>query len=154
MPNRSQMVQQETAAEASVRRPARIGLLKGLQLAVSIAVLFLFWLIYPGVLLLFAGAVGVCYVLAAIAAAGDRRIAIWAAFAFTLLTFAFSTYGVYRYLDNGFQYLAGNFPGRPGIYWPAYVFAFVAVGSFAVIVLHAFTTRWMRHPYGNDRASS
>lgn len=126
--------------------PARVRLLKALQLAVSVAVLVLFWLIYPGVLLVVAGVAGACYVIAAVAAATDRLVGIWAAFFFTLLAFAFSTWGVYRYLDNGFEYFAGNFPARTGIYWPAYLFLFIAVGSLAVIVLHALSTRWMRHP--------
>ena len=126
--------------------PVRVGLLKALQLAVSVAVLVLFWLIYPGILLLVTGIAGVCYVIAAIAAASDRVVGIWAAFFFTLLAFAFSTWGVYRYLDNGFEYLSGNFPSRTGIHWPAYLFLFIAVGSLAVIVLHALSARWMRHP--------
>jgi hypothetical protein len=125
---------------------ARINLLKTLQLAVSVGVLVLFWLIYPGVLLLFAGLVGLCYVIASIAAVRDKLVGMWLAFAFSLLTFVFSAWGVYRYLDNGFDYLSGNFDGRAGIYWPAYLFLFVALGAITVIVLHALSWRWMLRP--------
>ena len=117
-----------------------------MQLAVSVGLLALFWLIYPGVLLVFAGAVGLCYVVASIMAIRDRFAGIWVAFAFSLLAFAFSAWGVYRYLDNGFDYLSGNFDGRAGIYWPAYLFLLVAIGSMAVIVLHARSWRWMLRP--------
>lgn len=122
---------------------ARLRLLKALQLGVSVGILVLFRLIYPGVLLAFAGAVGLCYVAASLLAMRDRLVGIWIAFGFTLFAFAFSAWGVYRYLDNGFEFLSGNFPGRAGIYWPAYLFLLIALGSLTVIVLHAATRDWM-----------
>jgi|SRR5690606_7979750 len=122
---------------------ARLRLLKALQLGVSVGLLVLFWLIYPGVLLAVAGAVGLCYVAVSLLAMRDWLVAIWIAFGFTLLAFAFSAWGVYRYLDNGFEFLSGNFPGRTGIYWPAYLFLLIALGSLAVIVLHATSRDWM-----------
>ena len=136
----------DAAAEAAGTASSRTGLLKALQLAVSVGVLVLFWLIYPGAMVAFAGLVGLCYVLASMAAIMDRLAGIWLAFAFSVLTLLFSAWGVYRYLDNGFDYLAGNFGGRDGIYWPAYLFLLVAVGSIAVVVLHAFAWRWMLRP--------
>ena len=125
---------------------ARATGLKALQLAVSVGVLVLFWLIYSGVLLALASVVGLCYVAAALVATRDRLAGIWLAFAFGLLAFAFSAWGVYRYLDNGFDYLSGNFDGRTGIYWPAYLFLLVTLGSITVIVLHALSWRWMLRP--------
>ncbi|HEX7081583.1 MAG TPA: hypothetical protein VF329_11265 [Gammaproteobacteria bacterium] len=125
---------------------ARISVLKTVQLAVAVGVLVLFWLIYPGTLLLITGAVGLCYLIASIAAIWDKAVAVWIAFVLTVLTFAFSTWGVYRYLDNGFDYLAGHFEGRDGIYWPAYLFLLVALGSIVVIVLHVSSWRWMGRP--------
>lgn len=123
--------------------PRRLRVLKALQLAVAVGLLVLLWLIYPGVLLVFAGAVGLCYVAAAIFAMLDKRVGIWLAFGFTLSAFAFSVWGVYRYLDNGFEFLSGNFPGRTGVYWPAYLFLLIAIGALVVIVLHTLSVDWM-----------
>lgn len=122
----------------------RIGCLKALQLGVAIGLLVLFQLIYPGTPLVAAFAVG--YVIAAALAAQDRLVAIWIAFAFSVLTLPFAAWGVYRYLDNGFRYLAGNFAGRAGIHWPAYLFLFVAAGAASVVVLHLLSWRWMLRP--------
>lgn len=124
----------------------RTAWLKTLQLAVSAGVLVLFWLIYSGDLLALTGVVGLCYVIASVSAARDRIVGIWAAFAFSSMAFAFSAWGVYRYLDNGFDYLSGGFAGRAGLHWPAYLFLLVALGSLAVIVLHAASWRWMLRP--------
>jgi hypothetical protein len=107
--------------------------LNTLQLAVSAGVLVLLWLIYPGPL---AGVVGLGYVGASIAAARGRPALVWLAFGCSVLAAAGSAWGVYRYLVNGFDYLSGNFPGRAGIAWPAYLFLIVAAGSIAVVVLH------------------
>lgn len=119
-------------------------LLKTLQLAVSVGVLILFWLVYPGAV--FASVAGLCYVIASIAAIRDRPVGVRLAFTFSLLAFGFSAWAVYRYLDNGFDYLSGNFDGRAGIHWPAYLFLFVAVGAITVIVLHVLSWRWMLRP--------
>lgn len=122
----------------------RIAFLKALQLAVAIGLLILFQLIYPdapGVV-----AVALVYVIAAAIAARDRLAAIWVAFAFSALTLPFAAWGVYRYLDNGFRYLGGNFPGRAGIHWPAYLFLFIAAGAIGVVALHLLSWRWMLRP--------
>ena len=109
-------------------------------------VLVLFWLIYPGVMMMLASVVGLCYVAAAIGAAFDRPVGVWLALGFSVLAFAFSAYGVYRYLVNGFGFLSGNFANLEGVHWPAYRFLLVALGSLAVIVLHAVSWPWMVRP--------
>lgn len=109
-----------------------------LQLATAAGTLVLLQTIYSsGTLLYFAVAVGIAYVAAALLAMRGRLIGVFAAFGFTLVVLAFSVWGVYRYLDNGFEFLSGNFPGRTGFYWPAYLFLLIAVGSLTVIVLRA-----------------
>ena len=112
----------------------------------SIGLLVLFWLIYPGTLVLFASGAALCYLAAAVAAARDRLAGVLIAFGFTVLAFAFSAYGVYRYLVNGFDYLSGNFAYLDGVYWPPYLFLLIALGSLAVIALHALTWPWMLRP--------
>ncbi len=121
-------------------------MLKALQLAVAVGVLVLFWMIYPGVMAVFASGIAFCYIGAALAAAWDRPLGVWLAFLFTLSAFGFSAWGVYRYLDNGFEYWSGNFPGWSGFYLPPYVFLAVALGAAAVIVLHALSWRWLLRP--------
>lgn len=108
--------------------------IKSLQLTVAVGLLVLFWMIYPGVLLMVAGAVAAAYVVAAMAAF-RWRAAHWLALGFTFLALLFAVWGVYRYFANGFEWLGGNFSGRDGIYWPAYIFLLVALGSATVIVL-------------------
>lgn len=120
--------------------------LKLLQLGVSAGLLGLFVLIFPGAMVAFAGVVALCYIAASVAAALDRVIGIWIAFAFTLLTFAFAAWGVYRYIDNQFDFLSGRFTVGQGTYWPPYLFVLIALSAFAVIVLHALSWRWMLHP--------
>ena len=60
--------------------------LKLIQLAISLMVIVLFWLIYPGVMVLFATAVGLLYLLTSIGSFFNRRIVIWPAFVFSTLT--------------------------------------------------------------------
>ena len=116
-----------------------------LQLATAVGILVLLQEIYSGgALLLFAVVVGVSYIVAAILALRDNLVGIWIASGFSLAAFAFSVWGVYRYIDNGFAWLSGNFPGRTGFYWPAYLFLAIAAGSFAVIVLRAMALRARR----------
>jgi len=116
--------------------------LDALQLATAVGTLVLLLQIYSsGTLLVFAVTVGLCYIAAAVLAMRDTRVGVWISSGFTLAVFAFSAWGVYRYLDNGFQFLSGNFPGRSGIHWPAYLFLLIAVGSLAVIVLRASSFR-------------
>jgi hypothetical protein len=118
-----------------------MALLKALHAAVAIGLVALVWLIYPGRLLAIGGLAGVCYVVAAAAAARHRPMALWIAFAFSVLALAFSAWGVYRYLDNGFDYLSGTFGGRGAVNWPAYLFLLVALGSMTAVVLHVAVWR-------------
>lgn len=126
--------------------------LKALQLCVSFGLLILLRLIFPGTLLALTGAAALCYVGAAVLAIRDNRAAVWIAFVFSLIAAAFSSWGVYRYLDNGFDYLSGHFEGRTGVYLPAYLFLLVAAGSVAVIVLHARSWRWMLRPGASGKS--
>jgi hypothetical protein len=120
-----------------------IRVLTWMQLAVSVGVLVLFWLIYPGVMLAVVGAVGLCYVLSALGALRNVRPAIWSAFAFSLATTAFAGYGVYRYVVNGFDFLSASFPFRSGTYFVPYLFVAIAAGALAVVVMHVGAPRWM-----------
>lgn len=116
-----------------------------LQLVTAVGMLVLLSTIYSsGTLLLFAVAVGLAYIVAAIFALRDKQVGSWIALGFTLAAFTFSIWGVYRYIDNGFAWLSGNYPGRSGFYWPTYLFLLIAVGSFAVIVLRAMAFRKAR----------
>lgn len=130
--------------------PVGTRFLKTLQLTVSAGVLVLFVLIYPGGVAL---AVGLCYVAASLAAARNTPTGVWLAFTFSALAFVLSAWGVYRYLDNGFDYLSGNFAGRAGVYWPAYLFLFVAAGSITVVVLQIRSWRGTLHRRGPVRSA-
>ena len=92
-----------------------VATIKSVQLATSAGVIVLFWLIYPGVMVIFATVIGMTYVAASIAASFDFRIAIWVALLFSLLTGILSTLGVSRFIRNGFNFVAGNFASR--LWW-------------------------------------
>lgn len=111
---------------------------KGLQLAAAIGLLVLFWAIYPGALLLIAVGVAVLYIAAAVGAFFSR-LADRIALAFTVPAIAFAGWGVYRYTDNGFNWLGGHFDGRDGVYWPAYLFLSVGLCGGAAILRRALT---------------
>jgi hypothetical protein len=121
--------------------PERVAL-KTLQLAVSVGFLGLLWQIYPGIT---GGVLGLGYVAVSTAAMLGSRVGTLAAFAFTAIAGAFAWWGVYRYLDNGFGFLSGNFDGRTGIHWPAYLFLFVATGAATVIALQLMAWRSGAH---------
>lgn len=117
--------------------------LKSLQVAVSLVLMILMWLIYPGVMVLFASLIGVCYMIAAIAAYRNNRIAIWIAFVYSTLTAMISLLGVQRFLDNGFDYFVGNFEHLQGIYLPPYLFLLISLMSTLVVILHCLSWRWL-----------
>ena len=117
-------------------------MLKFIQLAVSITVSVLFWLIYPGVMALFASIVGICYIVASLGAIRDFRVAICLAFVFTTLTAGFSWLAVYRFVGNGFDFLAGNFAEINGIYFPPYLILFISLGSSLVVITHLVSWWW------------
>jgi hypothetical protein len=120
-----------------------IQLLKAVQVAVSVVVMALVWLIYPGVLVAVATLVALLYLTACLFAAADRRIGIWSAFLFTGLTAVLSTLGVSRFLRSGFNFLSGSYESYSEFYAVPYLFLVTSVGSILVVVLHAACWRWL-----------
>ena len=119
--------------------------LKLIQLAISLMVIVLFWLIYPGVMVLFATAVGLLYLLTSIGSFFNRRIAIWPAFVFSTLTAIFSSLSVNRFLLNGFDYFSGNFNQHGVFYFSPYLFMLISFCSILVVIMHLASWRWMIH---------
>lgn len=117
--------------------------LKYTQLAIAFAVIALFWMIYPGVMVIFASAAGFCYVLASIGAIRDCRIAIWLAFVFSMVTAVLSALAVNRFLRNEFDFMTGNFSQYSGIYLPPYLFLAISISSTFVVIMHLVSWRWM-----------
>jgi len=106
------------------------------QLFVSLAVLGLFWRIYPGVMVLFASAIGLIYVAASICALRGCRLANQVAIAFSAATAILATLAVLRFARSGFSYATGNYEWHDGVYWTPYAFLAVAAGAALVVVLH------------------
>ncbi len=117
--------------------------LKSAQLAISVGVIGLLWLIYPGAMVIFATAAGLCYVLVAVGAFFDVKIAIWLAFMFSILTAVLSTLGVSRFLRNDFDFIGGNFSGLSGVYLPPFIFLAISLLSTLVVLMHLASWRWM-----------
>lgn len=107
-----------------------------IQLIVSLAVLGLFWLIYPGVMVLFASAVGLLYVAASIGALRGSLLASRVALGFSVATAILAAAAVLRFVGNDFSYLSGSFVLYDGVYWPPYAFLAIANGATFVVVLH------------------
>jgi hypothetical protein len=108
---------------------------KIIQLLVSFSIVGLFWLIYPGVMVLFASAVGLIYVAAAVGALRGNQLANQIAFALSLMTAILATLAVQRFVSSGFSYVSGNFEMLDGIYWPPYPILAVALGAALVVAL-------------------
>lgn len=106
-----------------------------IQLIVSLSIVGLFWLIYPGVMVLFAGVLGLVYVAAAIGALRGSLIAGRIALGFSIATALLGALAVHRFIGNGFSYVSGNFPPNEGIYWPPYIFLAIAVCAALVVGL-------------------
>ena len=117
--------------------------LKLIQLAIPIEAIVLFWLIYPGVMVIFASGVGVLYLLAAIGSFRNNRAAIWLAFVFSTLTAIFSSLGVNRFLLNGFDYFTGDFQPHSAFYFPPYLLMIISLCSILVVIMHLVSWRWM-----------
>ena len=117
--------------------------LKLIQLAIPIEAIVLFWLIYPGVMVIFASGVGVLYLLASIGSLRDNRVAIWLAFVFSTLTAIFSSLGVNRFLLNGFDYFTGDFQRHGAFYFPPYLLMIISLCSILVVIMHLVSWRWM-----------
>lgn len=99
---------------------------------------------------IFASAVGLVYLAASLGAIRDNRIAIWIAFAFTVVTAVLSALGVSRFTRNGFDFLAGNFDQQSGIYLPPYVFLAISIGAVLVVALHLVCWRWLLRGRRNE----
>lgn len=116
--------------------------LKTLQLVASLALIALFWRLYPGATLVptlvFAGG----YAAAAVLAALDFRIGIWLALPCGVVTALFASYGVYRYVVNGFNFLAGTDSRIESVQVLPYLFLVVAAASLAAVLLHLGARRW------------
>ena len=111
------------------------------QLLVSLAVLGLFWLIYPGVMVIVATAAGLLYVAVSLLALRGSTPAAWSALALSAATAVLTTLAVLRFAGNGFGYLAGNFEGHGGIYWTPYAFLAIAIGAALTVILQVVTMR-------------
>ena len=111
------------------------------QLVVSIAVVGLFWLIYPGVMVIFASTAGLVYVSASVLALRGNALAIRVAFTLSLATAVITIVAVLRFVGNGFRYWSGNFEAHDGIYWPPYAFATIAIGATLVVALQVMSWR-------------
>lgn len=122
--------------------------LKAAQLSVSLGVIFLFWLIYPGTMVVFASAIGMIYVAASIGAILDNRKGIWLGFIFTTITAALSTLGLY--LRNGFDFIEGKFDQQGGFYLPPCLFLAISLVSISVVILHLVSWRWMVSAHRKD----
>jgi len=106
-----------------------------IQLVVSLSVVGLFWLIYPGVMLLVAAAVALLYVAAAVGALRGNYVAGRVAFVGSLATAVLATLAVLRFIANGYSYKSGNFELHDGVYWPPYAFLAIAIGASLVVGL-------------------
>lgn len=112
-----------------------------IQLIVSLAVIGLFWMIYPGVMVLAASALGLVYVAASVAAIRGSKPGSRVAFAFSATTVILAALSVLRFVGNGFSYLSGNFQLHDGVYWAPYAFLAIASGATLVVVLQLVAWR-------------
>lgn len=117
--------------ESHMTRVSRI-----IQLLVALSVVGLFWLIYPGVMVIVATGVALMYLAAAAGALRGNHVAGWVAFVFSLATAVLASAAVLHFIGNGFNYLSGNFQLRDDIYWPPYAFLAIAGSATIVVVLH------------------
>ncbi len=124
--------------------------LKILQLFVSTSVIVLFWLIYPGALVVIATGVGLCYLLSSLGAMRDNRMAIWFAFIFSAATSVLSALSVHRFLSAGFDFLAGHHDQQSGFYLPPYLFLLITLTSTVVVLMHLVSWRWMTEGHGGQ----
>ena len=105
------------------------------QLLLSLAVLGLFWQIYPGVMVFVASAVGLVYVAASVCALRGSRLANRVAIAFSAATAILATLAVLRFARSGFSYATGNYEWHDGVYWTPYAFLAIAAGAALVVGL-------------------
>jgi hypothetical protein len=112
-----------------------------IQLIVSLALIGLFWMIYPGVMVFAASALGLVYVAASIGAIRGSLLGGRVAFAFSAMTAILATLAVLRFVGNSFSYLSGSFESHDGVYWVPYAFLAVATGATLVVVLQLYSWR-------------
>lgn len=112
-----------------------------IQLIVSLAVIGLFWMIYPGAMVLAASALGLVYVAASAGALRGSRLASRVAFAFSATTAILAALAVLRFVGNSFSYLSGSFELHDGVYWAPYAFLAIATGATLVVVLQLYSRR-------------
>ena len=117
--------------------------LKSIQFMTSVTVTALFWLIYPGVMVLLASIVGLCYMMTAIGAIFENRIAIWFAFAFSVLTSILSSFGVARFVRGSFDFSVGNWGMSDEFYVHPYLFVIISLMSTVVVIMHLLSWQWM-----------
>ena len=110
------------------------------------------WLIYPGAMAIFGSAIGLAYLAASIGAIGDNRVAIRVAFAFSVVTALLATLGGTRFMRNGFDFLAGAFDQRSGVYLLPYVFLTISIAAVLVVALHLAC--WRRVLRGRQNETS
>lgn len=101
------------------------------------------WLVYPGAMAIFASAAGLAYVVAALGALRDKRLAIWISLAFSVVTAILSALGVSRFLRNGFDFSIGNFDQQSGIYFPPYMLLAMSIVATLIVALHLVAWRWV-----------
>ena len=94
-------------------------------------------------MVIFASAVGLVYLAASFGAIRDSRVAVWTAFAFSIVTALLATLGVSRFMRNGFDFLAGNFDQHSGVYLLPYIFLAISIGAVLVVALHLVSWRWV-----------
>jgi hypothetical protein len=112
-----------------------------IQLIVSLALIGLFWMIYPGVMVFAASALGLVYVAASIGAIRGSLLGGRVAFAFSAMTAILAMLAVLRFVGNNFSYLSGSFESHDGVYWVPYAFLAVATGATLVVVLQLYSWR-------------
>jgi len=120
-----------------------ISILKAIQLTAAISITVSMLLIYPGVMAFFASSVGFCFIFAAVGAICNNRVAIWLAFLFSVLSAILSLVGFNRFLNNGFNYLGGNWESHGGFYFVPYLFLLILILSASVVILHILSWKWM-----------
>ena len=120
-----------------------ISVLKSTQFVTSIIVAVSFWLIYPGVMVFFASIVGLCYMMTAIGAIFENRIAIWFAFAFSVLSSILSSFGVARFIQGNFDFSVGNWGMSDEFYVHPYLFVIISLMSTVVVIMHLLSWQWM-----------
>lgn len=116
-----------------------------IQLLVSLSVVGLCWLIYPGVMVLVATAVALLYVAAAVGALRGYYVAGRVASLGSLATAMLATVAVLRFVRNGFSYPSGNFALHDGVYWLPYAFLAIAIGAWLVVGLQLLPARKRRN---------